>query len=83
NGLESELFLARGNHTIFVRSVDDCGRISYSPSDLGAPLTVKVAPSPWKPVWLLVSLFALLAITLALFYARLHRTWRARRRAAK
>ncbi len=30
--------LARGNHTILVRSVDDCGRISYGPSDLSAPL---------------------------------------------
>jgi len=27
-----------------------------------------------------LSLFALLAIILILFYARLHRTWRARRR---
>jgi len=83
NGFESDLYLARGNHTVLVRSVDDCGRISYSPSDLSAPLAVKVAPSPWKPVWLVVSLLALLAVILALFYARLHRTWRARRRAAK
>jgi|GEM_PF-2557159 len=83
NGFESELFLARGNHTIFVRSVDDCGRISYGPSDLSTPLTLKVTPSPWKPVWLVLSLFALLAVVLVLFYARLHRTWRARRRAAK
>jgi hypothetical protein len=83
NGFESELFLARGNHTIVVRSVDDCGRISYGPSDLSAPVTIKVTPSPWKPVLLVVSLFALIAIILLLFYARLHRTWRARRRAAK
>jgi len=66
-----------------VRSVDDCGRISYGPSDLSAPVTIKVTPSPWKPVLLVVSLFALIAIILLLFYARLHRTWRARRRAAK
>jgi len=46
NGFESELFLARGNHTIFVRSVDDCGRISYGPSDLSAPAAIKVTPSP-------------------------------------
>ena len=80
NGFESELFLARGNHTIFVRSVDDCGRISYGPSDLSALVAIKVTPSPWKPAWLVLSLFALLAIILILFYARLHRTWRARRR---
>jgi hypothetical protein len=66
-----------------VRSVDDCGRISYGPSDLSAPLTIKVTPSPWKPAWLVLSLFALLAVVLLLFYARLHRTWRARRRAVK
>jgi len=83
NGFESEQFLARGNHTIVIRSIDDFGRISYSPSDLSAPLAIKVAPSPWKPVWLVVSLFALLAIVLVLFYARLQRMWRARRRATK
>jgi hypothetical protein len=83
NGLELQLYLARGNHTILVRSVDDCGRISYGPSDLSALVAIKVTPSPWKPVWLVLSLFALLAVVLLLFYARLHRTWRARRRAAK
>ncbi|HWR70988.1 MAG TPA: hypothetical protein VN415_08025, partial [Dehalococcoidia bacterium] len=80
NGLELQLYLARGNHTILVRSVDDCGRISYGPSDLSALVAIKVTPSPWKPAWLVLSLFALLAIILILFYARLHRTWRARRR---
>jgi hypothetical protein len=83
NGFESELYLGRGDHGIVVRSVDDCGRISYGPADLGTPVSIKVAPSPWKPAWLILSLFALLAIVLLLFYARLHRTWRARRRAAK
>jgi len=83
NGFESQLYLARGNHTIVVRSVDDCGRISYGPSDLSTPISIKATPSPWKPVWLVLSLFALLAVVLLLFYARLHRTWRARRRAAK
>ena len=83
NGFESQLYLGRGNHGIVVRSVDDYGRISYSPSDLSAPLAIKVAPSPWKPVWLVLSLFALLAIVLLLFYPRLQRTWRARKRAAK
>jgi len=83
SGFKSELFLARGNHTILVRSIDDCGRISYSTSDMSTPLAIEVAPSPWKPVWLVVSLFALLAIILVLFYAKLHRAWRVRRRAAK
>ena len=83
NGFVSELFLGRGNHTIVVRSVDDYGRISYSPSDLGSPLTIKVTPSPWKPVLLVISLFGLVAFIVLLFYARLHRMWRARRRAAR
>jgi hypothetical protein len=83
NGLDAGLYLGRGDHDIVVRSVDDCGRISYGPSDLSAPLTIKVTPSPWKPAWLVLSLFALLAVVLLLFYARLHRTWRARRRAVK
>ncbi len=83
NGFESQLYLARGNHTIVVRSVDDCGQISYGPSDLSTPITIKATPSPWKPVWLVLSLFALLAVVLLLFYARLHRTWRARRRGTK
>ncbi len=83
NGFESQLYLGRGDHGIVVRSVDDYGRISYSPSDLSAPLAIKVTPSPWKPVWLVLSLFVLLAMVLLLFYARLQRTWRARKRAAK
>jgi hypothetical protein len=83
NGHESELFLARGNHTIVVRSIDEYGRISYGPSDISAPLAIKVAPSPWKPVWLVLTLFTLLVAVLLLLYARLHRTWRARKRAAK
>ncbi len=83
NGFESELFLARGSHTVVIRSIDDSGRISYSPSDLSAPLAIKVSPSPWKPVLIVASLFALIAIILLLFYARVHRTWRARRRATK
>jgi len=83
NGFESELYLGRGQHDIVVRSVDDYGRISYGPSDLSAPVSIKVTPSPWKPVLLVLSLFVLLAAILLLFYARLHRVWRARRRAAK
>ena len=83
NSFESELFLGRGNHTLLVRSVDDCGQISYYPADLSSPMAIKVAPSPWKPVWLVLSLFALLAIVMLLLYARLHRTWRAGRRAVK
>jgi hypothetical protein len=83
NGLEADLYLGRGEHDITVRSVDDWGRISYGPADLGSPVTITVAPSPWRPVWLVVSLLALAAVALALFYARLHRAWRARKRAAK
>ncbi len=83
NAFESELVLARGNHAIVVWSVDDYGRISYSPSDLGAPLNIKVRPSPWKPVLLVLSLFLLLAFVLALFYARLQRARQARKRVAK
>jgi hypothetical protein len=77
------MYLGRGEHAVVVRSVDDYGRISYGPSDLGAPVVIKVAPSPWKPVLLVLSLFVLLAVIVLLFYARLHRTWRARRRVAK
>jgi outer membrane protein assembly factor BamB len=80
NDSEARLYLAPGEHTVLVRSVDDCGRISYSPSDLRAPLTIKVAPSPWKPVWLVLSLFALLTVILLLSIPRLHRVLRARRR---
>jgi hypothetical protein len=83
NGSKSELFLARGDHSIVVRSIDDYGRVSYSPSDLNAPLAIKVAPSPWKPMWLVLSLLVLSAIVLLLFSPRLHRMLRARRRAAK
>ncbi len=78
NDSEGEIVSGPGNHAIVVRSIDDYGRISYSPSDMSAPLTIKVAPSPWKPVWLVLSLFALLVVVLLLFYARLHRMWRAR-----
>lgn len=83
NGSGVDLYLARGQHDIVVRSVDDCGRISYGPSDLGSPLTITVTPSPWKPVLLVLTLFVLMAMIVLLFYTRLHRTWRARRRAAK
>ena len=83
NGFGADLYLGRGEHAVVVRSVDDYGRISYGPSDLGAPVVIKVAPSPWKPVLLVLSLFVLLAVIVLLFYARLHRTWRARRRVAK
>jgi hypothetical protein len=74
-----ELYLARGCHDIVVRSIDDCGRILYGPSDLGAPVAIRVTPSPWKPVLLLLTLFILLAPTALLLHARLHRMWRARR----
>jgi outer membrane protein assembly factor BamB len=83
NGLEADLYLGRGEHAVVVRSVDDYGRISYGPSDLGVPVVIKVAPSPWKPVLLVLSLFVLIAIIMLLFYPRLHQMWRARRRAAK
>jgi hypothetical protein len=78
-----ELYLARGGHDIVVWSIDDCGRILYGPSDLSSPVAIEVTPSPWKPVLLVLSLFALFAVMLLLFYARLHRMWRARRRAAR
>lgn len=77
-----DLYLARGEHDVVAWSIDDNGRISYSPSDLESPLTVKVTPSPWKPVLLVVSLFALLVAMALLMYARLHRMWRARHRGA-
>lgn len=83
NSLGGDLYLGRGNHDIVVRSVDECGRIAYGPADLGFPVAIKVAPSPWKPIWLVLSLFALLAVIVLLFYARLHRMWRARKRAVK
>ncbi len=83
NGLEANLYLGRGEHDITVRSVDDWGRVSYAPADMGSPVTITVTPSPWRPVWLAVSLLALAAVALALFYTRLHRVWRARRRATK
>ncbi len=83
NDSEVGLYLGRGEHEIVIRSVDDYGRISYGPSDLGEPLTVKVTPSPWKPVLLMLSLFVLLAVILLLFTPRLHRMWRARQRSAK
>lgn len=75
-----DLQLSRGKHEIVVRSVDDYGRVSYGPSDLGSPLTIEVTPSLWKPVLLVMSLFALLAVTLLLSAPRLHRMLRARRR---
>jgi hypothetical protein len=74
-----DLYLARGCHDIVVRSIDDCGRILYGPSDLGAPVAIRVTPSPWKPVLLLLTLFILLAPTALLLHARLHRMWRAGR----
>jgi outer membrane protein assembly factor BamB len=77
-----DLYLARGRHDIVVRSIDDCGRILCGPSDLSAPVAVKVTPSLWKPILLVLSLFAVVAFLVILFYARLHRVWRARRRAA-
>jgi len=83
NGSGVDLYLARGKHDIVVRSTDNCGRISYGPSDLSAPVAIKVMPSLWKPILLVLSLFVLLAFVMLLFYARLHRMWRARRRAAK
>ena len=83
NDKQTDLYLAHGQHDLVVSSIDDCGRMSYSPADLGAPVTIKVTPSPWKPVWLVLSLFVLLAVIVLLFYARLHRMRRARRRVAK
>lgn len=80
NGSKSDLYLGGGHHEIVVRSVDDHGRICYGPADLGSPLTITVGSSPWKPVLLVLSLFALAAFIALLFYARLHRAWRARRR---
>lgn len=82
-GARSALYLGRGEHHITVRSIDDWGRTSYGPADMDAPLTVIVAPSPWKPVWLVLTLAALGAAALALSYPRLHRAWRARKRAAR
>jgi hypothetical protein len=83
NDSEIDLYLARGKHEIAVRSVDDCGRVSYGPPDLSATLNIRVAPSPWKPVLLLLSLFALLAVLLLLLAPRLRRMLRTRKRTAK
>ena len=79
HGTRSELYLSGGEHRIVVRSVDDWGRVSYGPADLDTPVTIGVGSSPWKPAWLVLGLFALLALVLALFYPRLHRARRARR----
>jgi len=83
NDTQIELYLAHGEHDIVVSSIDEYGRMSYSPADLGAPVTIKVTPSGWRPLLLVLALFVLLAIILLLFYARLHRMWRSRRRTAK
>lgn len=83
NGSESELYLGRGEHDIVVRSVDDCGRISYGPSDLSTPLTIKVTPSPWKPALLIVSGLFLFGSTMLASYPRLNRMLRSRRGVAK
>jgi hypothetical protein len=83
NDTQTDLYLAHGEHDLVVSSIDDYGRMSYSPADLGAPVTIKVTPSGWRPVLLVLTLFFLLAIILLLLYARLHRMWRARRRATK
>ena len=83
NGSEVQLYLGRGDHDIVVWSIDDCGRILYGPADLGAPLSIKVTASPWKPIMLVLTLLVVAAFILALLYPRLHRTLRARRRAAK
>lgn len=83
NGSEARLYLGRGEHDIVVWSIDDCGRILYGPADLGAPISIRVTPSPWMPVMLVLTLLATVAFILALLYPRLHRTLRARRRAAK
>ncbi len=83
NKLKTDLYLGRGEHHIVVRSVDDCGRISYGPSDLSTPLTIKVTPSPWKPVLLIVGAFFLFGSTMLASYPRLNRMLRARQRAAK
>lgn len=79
HGSRSELYLSGGEHRIVVRSVDDWGRVSYGPADLDTPVIIGVGSSPWKPAWLVLGLFALLALVLALFYPRLHRARRARR----
>jgi hypothetical protein len=83
NGSRADLYLARGEHDVVVWSIDDYGRTLYGPSDLSAPITIKVTPSLWKPILLVLSLFVLAAFTVLLFYARLHRMLRARRRAAR
>ncbi len=79
----SDLYLGRGNHDITVISEDNWGRVSCGPANMGKPLTIKVVPSPWKPAWLVLSLVALVAVAGALSYPRLHRAWRARRRASR
>jgi hypothetical protein len=83
NGSGVDLYLARGRHDIVVWAIDDYGRILYGPSDLSAPVAIKVTPSLWKPVLLVLSLFGLVAMIVLLFYARLHRMLRARRRTAR
>ena len=82
NGSGIQLYLGRGDHDIVVWSIDDCGRILYGPADLGAPISIRVTPSPWMPVMLVLTLLVTVAFILALLYPRLHRTLRARRRAA-
>ena len=83
NDMQTELYLARGEHDIVVSSIDGYGRMSYFPTDLGTPIAIKVTPSPWKPVLLVLSLFILAVLMLLLFYPRLHREWRDRRGVAK
>ena len=56
---------ARGRHDIVVWSIDDYGRILYGPSDLSTPVSIKVTPSPWKPIILVLSLLVLMASDLA------------------
>ena len=80
NDSGADLYLAHGKHEIVVRSVDDYGRILYGPSDLSAPVGIKVTPSPWRPILLVLCVFVLLVMMVLLFYARLHRMVRARRR---
>lgn len=79
---KADLRLGRGQHDIVVMSIDEYGRVSYGPPDIGSPLTITVTPSPWKSLLLVLSLLASVAFVLLLFYARLHRRWRARGRAA-
>ncbi len=82
NGSGIQLYLGRGDHDIVVWSIDDCGRILYGPADLGAPISIRVTPSPWMPVMLVLTLLVMAAVILAFICPRLHRILRARRRAA-